>query len=111
MFVREWRNWQTRTFEGRVVYPYGFKSRLSHQTKKQRVVAAFLFGANEARFAHEDAALMKQPSAMKCGFATIKVSALRFMADTQLHVSVASASLFAVFSFFSADTLDKYGKK
>ena len=30
---REWRNWQTRTFEGRVVYPYGFKSRLSHQKR------------------------------------------------------------------------------
>ena len=29
--MREWRNWQTRTFEGRVVTPYGFKSRFSHQ--------------------------------------------------------------------------------
>ena len=29
--LREWRNRQTRTFEGRVVIPYGFKSRLSHQ--------------------------------------------------------------------------------
>ncbi len=29
--MREWRNRQTRTFEGRVVIPYGFKSRLSHQ--------------------------------------------------------------------------------
>ena len=28
--MREWRNRQTRTFEGRVVIPYGFKSRLSH---------------------------------------------------------------------------------
>ena len=28
--LREWRNRQTRTFEGRVVIPYGFKSRLSH---------------------------------------------------------------------------------
>ena len=32
--MREWRNWQTRTFEGRVVTPYGFKSRLSHQEKR-----------------------------------------------------------------------------
>ena len=31
--TREWRNWQTRTFEGRVVTPYGFKSRFSHQQK------------------------------------------------------------------------------
>ena len=31
--MREWRNRQTRTFEGRVVIPYGFKSRLSHQEK------------------------------------------------------------------------------
>ena len=31
--TREWRNRQTRTFEGRVVIPYGFKSRLSHQNR------------------------------------------------------------------------------
>ena len=31
--MREWRNWQTRTFEGRVDSPYGFKSRFSHQQK------------------------------------------------------------------------------
>ena len=31
--MREWRNRQTRTFEGRVVIPYGFKSRLSHQER------------------------------------------------------------------------------
>ena len=30
--MRKWRNWQTRTFEGRVVLPYGFKSRFAHQT-------------------------------------------------------------------------------
>ncbi len=29
--MREWRNRQTRTFEGRVFTTYGFKSRLSHQ--------------------------------------------------------------------------------
>ena len=34
--MREWRNRQTRTFEGRVVIPYGFKSRLSHQAKGTR---------------------------------------------------------------------------
>ena len=32
--LREWRNWQTRTFEGRVVLPYGFNSRLPHQQKR-----------------------------------------------------------------------------
>ena len=32
--LREWRNWQTRTFEGRVVLPYGFNSRLPHQQKE-----------------------------------------------------------------------------
>ncbi len=32
--MREWRNWQTRTFEGRVVTPYGFKSRFSHHKKE-----------------------------------------------------------------------------
>ena len=28
--MREWRNWQTRTFKGRVISSYGFNSRLSH---------------------------------------------------------------------------------
>ena len=32
---REWRNRQTRTFEGRVFPTYGFKSRLPHQKKTQ----------------------------------------------------------------------------
>ena len=31
--ARGWRNWQTRTFEGRMVTPCGFKSRSSHQNK------------------------------------------------------------------------------
>ena len=43
--LREWRNRQTRTFEGRVVIPYGFKSRLSHQIKKSRSSGSFLFCA------------------------------------------------------------------
>ena len=33
MPLREWRNWQTRTFEGRVVLPYGFNSRFPHQKR------------------------------------------------------------------------------
>ena len=41
--TREWRNWQTRTFEGRVVTPYGFKSRFSHQKAHRGVL--FLFAA------------------------------------------------------------------
>ena len=41
--MRKWRNWQTRTFEGRVVLPYGFKSRLPHQNKKgHRMVSFFV---------------------------------------------------------------------
>ena len=40
--MREWRNWQTRTFEGRVVTPYGFKSRFSHQQKEEHYVLLFL---------------------------------------------------------------------
>ena len=32
--MRMWRNWQTRTFEGRVVFPYGFKSHHPHQNKR-----------------------------------------------------------------------------
>ena len=42
--MREWRNWQTRTFEVRVVSPYGFKSRLSHQSSEPvRPARSFLF--------------------------------------------------------------------
>ena len=40
---REWRNRQTRTFEGRVVIPYGFKSRLSHQNRVITFVIALFF--------------------------------------------------------------------
>ena len=32
--LREWRNRQTRTFEGRVISSYGFKSRFPHQQKR-----------------------------------------------------------------------------
>ena len=45
--LREWRNRQTRTFEGRVVIPYGFKSRLSHQIKKSRNSGSFFFAGLE----------------------------------------------------------------
>ena len=45
--MREWRNRQTRTFEGRVVIPYGFKSRLSHQNKKSRNSGSFCFAVNQ----------------------------------------------------------------
>ena len=31
--TRGWRNWQTRTFEVRVVYPWGFESPPSHHEK------------------------------------------------------------------------------
>ena len=40
--MREWRNRQTRTCEGRVVIPYGFKSRLSHQ-KADELLVCLLF--------------------------------------------------------------------
>ena len=40
---REWRNWQTRTFEGRVVLPYGFNSRLPHQQKENFCLPKVLF--------------------------------------------------------------------
>ena len=41
--TREWRNWQTRTFEGRVDLPYGFKSRFSHHPKSTCSSECFLF--------------------------------------------------------------------
>ncbi len=43
--MREWRNWQTRTFEGRVDYPYGFKSRFSHQKEPHFLRFFFLLPA------------------------------------------------------------------
>ena len=48
LFLREWRNWQTRTFEGRVVLPYGFKSRFAHQTAEERLaLLLFLYKRRE----------------------------------------------------------------
>ena len=44
--MREWRNWQTRTFEGRVVTPYGFKSRFSHQKAPEQIARVFCFYRN-----------------------------------------------------------------
>ena len=49
--TREWRNRQTRTFEGRVVIPYGFKSRLSHQEDSARN-PLFLPQKTQNRFLH-----------------------------------------------------------
>ena len=40
--MRGWRNWQTRTFEVRVVYPWGFESPPSHQ-KPVHIVCWFFF--------------------------------------------------------------------
>ena len=46
--LREWRNWQTRTFEGRVVLPYGFDPRFPHQQKapSNRCFLFFLCAGN-----------------------------------------------------------------
>ena len=35
--MRGWRNWQTRTFEVRVVYPWGFESPPSHHRKPAKL--------------------------------------------------------------------------
>ncbi len=41
--TREWRNRQTRTFEGRVSLMYGFKSRFPHQDKDQVQLGLYFF--------------------------------------------------------------------
>ena len=41
--MREWRNRQTRTFEGRVVSPYRFKSGPSHQIRTSRLIETLRF--------------------------------------------------------------------
>ncbi len=43
MLTREWRNRQTRTFEGRVFPTYGFKSRLPHHKMKRSTLCSSLF--------------------------------------------------------------------
>ena len=65
--MRGWRNWQTRTFEVRVVYPWGFESPPSHQ-KPVHIVCWFFFfclcdgrGSNRAA-AHSAAS--NQPSGL-----------------------------------------------
>ena len=45
--LREWRNRQTRTFEGRVSSTYGFKSRLPHQQEASRKTCFFVFAGIE----------------------------------------------------------------
>ena len=64
MLTREWRNWQTRTFEGRVVTPYGFKSRFSHQKDTDGKSRPFLFAAKQTT---------QNPSAACGGRATLSV--------------------------------------
>ena len=48
---RECWNWQTGTFEVRVLRAYGFKSRLAHQIKTRKVVTlrvfCYIFEGNE----------------------------------------------------------------
>ena len=43
LYMRPWRNWQTRTFEGRMVTPSGFKSRWSHQKIDKHLLVDFVF--------------------------------------------------------------------
>ena len=53
--LREWRNWQTRTFEGRVIPSYGFDSRLPHQQKGStlcRVLFVRVGAGEHARATH-----------------------------------------------------------
>ena len=47
--VRMWRNWYTRTFEGRVALPCEFESRHPHfQSKSDQLFTGhFLIGAND----------------------------------------------------------------
>ena len=47
--MREWRNRQTRTFEGRVFTTYGFKSRLSHQERIPSTESSFLITEKNAQ--------------------------------------------------------------
>ena len=52
--MRGWRNWQTRTFEVRVVYPWGFESPPSHQKPVHIVYWFFFFGAEEDLNSNDD---------------------------------------------------------
>ncbi len=45
--MHQWRNWQTRTFEGRVIYSYGFKSRLVHQADQLKAFGLFYFAHSQ----------------------------------------------------------------
>ena len=50
--LREWRNWQTRTFEGRVVLPYGFDSRFPHHKKMDTIGCPFFCDTSNANIEH-----------------------------------------------------------
>ena len=45
-FLRVCWNWQTGTFEGRVLMAYGFKSRHSHQTAEIRTLYQSVAGSD-----------------------------------------------------------------
>ena len=53
--MREWRNRQTRTFEGRVFTTYGFKSRLSHQERIPSSESSFYIMEKKAKSSPSDA--------------------------------------------------------
>ena len=48
--MRGWRNWQTRTFEVRVVYPWGFESPPSHQKASRFLTCLFSMSSIFFRF-------------------------------------------------------------
>ena len=75
--MRGWRNWQTRTFEVRVVYPWGFESPPSHQ-KPVHIVCWFFFlceggGSNRAA-AFMPQAISPVGCCLACGFQSIGMS-------------------------------------
>ena len=75
--MRGWRNWQTRTFEVRVVYPWGFESPPSHQ-KPVHIVCWFFFlcergGSNRAA-AFMPQAISPVGCCLACGSQSIGMS-------------------------------------
>ena len=49
MTLRKWRNWQTRTFEGRVVYTVRVQVPFSAPTKKEGFIPSFFVGLGVTR--------------------------------------------------------------
>ena len=99
--LREWRNRQTRTFEGRVSSTYGFKSRLPHQQRASRKTCFFVFCAVRwAQNPYREADQNRKFALYSCRartFATRQTPCARLVRTMRAPINVPSPAPYRVF--------------